>query len=325
MPTQADPSAESGPIMNATGTRSLSRETALLILAQQDPERVPTGKSGINCSMKKTILALLGVSALLVSACGSTDDTNDEATAESVCVAGIKDKAGPIGDVDVADIVTAAGNDGSFSVKGKLTGSLDSGAAVAYDVSCVAKPDGKSLVSNEVSYVSSTEPDAGGAPTTSVKPKSTTPALPTIGQPVTSGGAIITINSVLESQSITAQPERSITRGEYAEQAPRSGGKFVIVDTTVLNDGKVSMDLTCSFPIQNKLITADNRQYDPIDDLYKIQGNPECNDGLQPGFDSHMIYVYEIPTAAVPAQFGFADMESQTYNNLTLINVANAG
>ncbi|MFB9784682.1 hypothetical protein [Rhodococcus baikonurensis] len=85
------------------------------------------------------------------------------------------------------------------------------------------------------------------------------------------------------------------------------------------------MDLTCSFPIQNKLITADKRQYDPIDALYKIQGNRECNDGLQPGFDSHMVYVYEIPTAAVPAQFEFADMETQTYNDLTLINVANAG
>ncbi|KPH20504.1 hypothetical protein AN948_06445 [Rhodococcus sp. ADH] len=275
--------------------------------------------------MKKTILALLGVSAFLISACGSADDTHDEAKAESVCLSGIKDKAGPIGDIAVADVVTVAGNDGSFSIRGKLTGSLDSGAAVAYDVSCIAKVDGKSLVSSEVSYVSSTSPDASGAPTTSAKPKSATPALPTIGQPVTSGGAIVTINSVVESQSITAQPERSITRGEYAEQAPRSGGKFVIVDTTVLNDGKVSMDLTCSFPIQNKLITADKRQYDPIDDLYKIQGNPECNDGLQPGFDSHMVYVYEIPTAAVPAQFGFADMETQTYNNLTLINVANAG
>lgn len=296
-----------------------------MVLAEQDSWRVPTGRSGINFSMKKTILALLGVSALLVSACGSADDTNDEAKAESVCVAGIKDKAGPIGDVAVADIVTAAGNDGSFSVNGKLTGSLDSGAAVAYDVSCVAKVDGKSLVSSEVSYVSSTSPEASGAPTTSAKPKLATPVLPTIGQPVTSGGAIITINSVVESQSVTAQPERSITRGEYAEQAPRSGGKFVIVDTTVLNDGKVSMDLTCSFPIQNKLITADKRQYDPIGDLYKIQGNPECNDGLQPGFDSRMVYVYEIPTAAVPAQFGFADMETQTYNNLTLINVANAG
>ncbi|GAA3130720.1 hypothetical protein [Rhodococcus baikonurensis] len=163
---------------------------------------------------EETILALLGVSAFLVSACGSADDTHDEAKAESVCVAGVKDKAGPIGDVAVADIVTAPGNVGSFSVKGKLTGSLDSGAAVAYDVGCVAKVGGKSLVSSEVSYVSSTSSDASGAATTSAMPKSATPALPTIGQPVISGGAIITINSVVESQSVTAQPERSIARGE---------------------------------------------------------------------------------------------------------------
>lgn len=157
---------------------------------------------------------MLGVSAALISACGSADDTHDEAKAESVCVAGIKDKAGPIGDIAVADVVTVAGNDESFSVKGKLTGSLDSGAAVAYDVGCVAKVDGKSLVSSEVSSVSSTSSDASGAPTTSAKPISATPALPTIEQPVTRGGAIITINSVVESQSITAQPERSIARGE---------------------------------------------------------------------------------------------------------------
>ncbi|OFV78585.1 hypothetical protein RERY_07170 [Rhodococcus erythropolis] len=73
---------------------------------------------------EETILALLGVSAFLVSACGSADDTHDEAKAESVCVAGVKDKAGPIGDVAVAvaDIVTAPGNVGSFFCQGKVDG-----------------------------------------------------------------------------------------------------------------------------------------------------------------------------------------------------------
>lgn len=98
-----------------------------------------------------------------------------------------------------------------------------------------------------------------------------------------SGGAIITINSVVESQSVTAQPERSITRGEYAEQAPRSGGKFVIVDTTALNDGKVSMDLTCSFPIQNKLITADSGNTTRLATCTRFRVTPHGTTDFSPG------------------------------------------
>ncbi|RAL31131.1 DUF4352 domain-containing protein [Rhodococcus sp. AQ5-07] len=275
--------------------------------------------------MKKTILALLGVSAVLISGCSSADDASDDSKAESTCISAIKDKAGPIGDVEIVDVVTGKGDDGAFAVKAKLTGSLDSGSAVSYDVSCVAKPDGNSFATGGVTYISTTKSTSGGATSTSTAARAAAPALPTSGQPVTSGGAVITINSVVESQSITAQPENSISRGEYAEQAPRSGGKFVIVDTTVLNNGKVSMDLTCGYPIRNKLITADNRQYDSIGSLYKVQGNPECNDNLQPGFDSHMMYVYEIPVAAAPSQFAFSDTEGQPGGSQALINIANAG
>lgn len=124
------------------------------------------------------------------------------------------------------------------------------------------------------------------------------------------------MNSVTESPTISYQ--QSGYAGDYADQPARSGGKYVIVDTTVLNDSSASIDLTCSFPIQESLTTVDRRQYDTIDSEYKIEGNPECNDNLQPGFDAAMKYVYEIPVAAEPLAFGFAEVESN-YDNPTYV------
>lgn len=94
---------------------------------------------------------------------------------------------------------------------------------------------------------------------------------------------------------------------EFTERVPRAGGKFVVVDTTVLNDGLTPIDITCAGPIRNTLTTEGQRQYSTVDEQYNIQGNPECNDMLQPGFDAPMKFVYEVPAAAVPVAFGFSD------------------
>ena len=77
-----------------------------------------------------------------------------------------------------------------------------------------------------------------------------------------------------------------------------SGGRFVVVATTVQNRTKESMDLTCSLPIQTEVYDDEGAQYDEIEDLYQIAGNPECNAELQPGFSHAMTYIYLVPTSA---------------------------
>lgn len=129
------------------------------------------------------------------------------------------------------------------------------------------------------------------------------PGTPGIGEAVTNGGAKITVNSVTSTPTISSRP--GMIRGEFAPKDARAGGQFIVVDATVENVGKVSMDLTCGYPIANKLIDDEKRQFDTIEDLHRVEGNPECNAGLQPGFSSEMKWIYEIPTTAVPMMFGF--------------------
>lgn len=78
--------------------------------------------------------------------------------------------------------------------------------------------------------------------------------------------------------------------------------------THVVNNAKVSLDLTCSLPVQTKLVDVQQRNFDAIDDLYKLKGNPECNDQLQPGFEADMTWVYLVPKNASVVGWGFRDL-----------------
>jgi hypothetical protein len=74
-----------------------------------------------------------------------------------------------------------------------------------------------------------------------------------------------------------------------------------------VNNAKASLDLTCGLPVTTALVDDQQRNFDPIDDLYKLKGNPECNDNLQPGFESDMTWVYRAPTTAKILGWGFQD------------------
>lgn len=131
---------------------------------------------------------------------------------------------------------------------------------------------------------------------------------PIIGEEARSQGIAITVHGLAEQPTITVNDSGYTGESaEFTERVPRAGGKFVVVDTTVLNDGLTPIDITCAGPIRNTLTTEGQRQYSTVDEQYNIQGNPECNDMLQPGFDAPMKFVYEVPAAAVPVAFGFSD------------------
>lgn len=127
---------------------------------------------------------------------------------------------------------------------------------------------------------------------------------------MSNGGVTLTVTAARVTDSIEMN-ESNFRPGsgyeEYTRTEPDAGGRFVVIETHVVNDAKVSMDLTCSLPISTVLADAQDRSFDPIPELYKLKGNPECNDQLQPGFEADMTYVYLVPTDATITGWGFTD------------------
>jgi hypothetical protein len=136
-----------------------------------------------------------------------------------------------------------------------------------------------------------------------------------IGQTYRHLGIVITLIDVAASPSIRLS-ERSRRSGsgyeEYEEVIAGSGAKFVTVKTRVMNDAQASIDLTCGYPIKNHLIDDHGRRFDAISKLYRIRGNPACNDNLQPGFASDMTWIYRVPLDAVISAFEFEDLTDFT-------------
>jgi hypothetical protein len=159
----------------------------------------------------------------------------------------------------------------------------------------------------------SSSTDTGATPAAKA-PAATTSAAPTygqVGQTLNNHGITLTLTKVSSPATIDMNEsgfQQNSSYVKYTKTSPQAGGRYVQIDTHVKNDAKVSLDLTCSLPILTKLVDVQQRNFDPIDDLYKLKGNPECNKQLQPGFASDMTYVYEIPADSVVAGWGFQDL-----------------
>ena len=188
---------------------------------------------------------------------------------------------------------------------------------------------GAVLAAAVAAILANSSPDAAsGSSTTStlpvqlsvVPPTQTTHEVPPAGgisQTVVNGGITLTVDTV-------SQPP-TIERNRKGTVAPQPGAKFVQVETTIKNTGNKSVDLTCGYPIANKLWDAGKRQFDTVDALYELPGNPGCTDNLQPGFSSKMSYVYEVPQDAVAEFFGFADSDVNYGSNTSFISLTPRG
>lgn len=139
-----------------------------------------------------------------------------------------------------------------------------------------------------------------------------------VGRPVRNGGITLTVDKVGNPptyQRVSNSMRKDSEYAEFSAVSPRAGGKFVQIDATVLNSGVKAIDLTCSWPINAVVVDTDGRNYKPVDSLYELPGTPGCNDDLNPGFDSHMIWVFEVPSAANITLFGFADTDTDAYDH----------
>ena len=166
---------------------------------------------------------------------------------------------------------------------------------------------------------------SGDAGESSAAPTTEAPKYEGMGVAVKGDGATVTVNAAYETDELELNPSgwKAGTRPTETTTA-RDGGKFVVIQTEVTNEGQKDMDLTCGFAIQAELQTDPTASYKPIDSLYLVPGNPECNDQLGAGFDTSMTWVFEIPKNRKVTTFGFADPQL-AYNDLTYIRLDKFG
>lgn len=172
---------------------------------------------------------------------------------------------------------------------------------------------------------STNEANPGETPTSTASAStSAQPHLPQAGEAVEAPGVTLTVDSVSEADHLMLHAD-GVKRGFKPEErldAP-SGGRFITVATTVENTGLDSWDLTCGFALQAHIFSDEEQRFDPVGELYRILGNPECNDDVNPGFESTMIWSFAVPDGIEITHFGFADPETH-YNDLTVIDIVDA-
>ncbi|HVX06703.1 hypothetical protein [Humibacter sp.] len=127
------------------------------------------------------------------------------------------------------------------------------------------------------------------------------PTLPGVGSTLTNSGATITVTGAADASTVTwnnSYFRQGSGNETYIDKPPAAGNKFFIVTATVTNSGTDSMDMTCSLPVEFKAVSANHQNFDPIDDLYNVKSNPECNHLLEPESSEPMTWVFEVPNDA---------------------------
>lgn len=122
---------------------------------------------------------------------------------------------------------------------------------------------------------------------------------------------MLTVNDAYAGESVSYTG--GIESAETPDAKPRTvraprGGRYVFVETTVENETDLAIDLTCSVPVDGKVVSASERRFEPISGLRQIEDNPPCGELLEPGSERDVTWVYAVPAAAEIAAFEFADV-----------------
>lgn len=176
---------------------------------------------------------------------------------------------------------------------------------------------------NNESAASEAAESSPAAPSTSAD---NGPEVGEVGQAMSNRGVTLTVTAARVADVIELN-KSNYQQGSgfetYTPTPPDTGGKFVIVETHVVNNAQVSMDLTCGYPIATALVDDRDRQFDPIDSLHEIRANPDCNAQLPPGFEDDMTYIFMVPTDAQIVGFAFSDAtaldNSSAYTGIRLM------
>lgn len=139
----------------------------------------------------------------------------------------------------------------------------------------------------------------------------------TVGESVTNGGVDLTIKKATAVDTVGMTMD--INSPKVTQEKPPAGGRYIRIDTVVENSGKKSMDLTCMAPVQIVAIDSKEREFNTLEDLYKIVDNPGCNDQLQPGFKDEMAWVFMVPEDAEITGVSFYDSQQSMYDQPSFI------
>lgn len=179
---------------------------------------------------------------------------------------------------------------------------------------------------DEPTHVTSKGQEPAAAPISSPVPASTPDVdIFETGEAATHGGVQMTVHTIAASPTVRLN-ETNYRSGSgyetYTDVAAPAGGHYVTMTTTVKNAGKTSMDLTCGYPIDVALMDSDARAFDPIDSLYKMENNPECNARLQPGFEASMTYAFLVPDDATVVAAAIRDTETEYSSMPSLVRIS---
>jgi len=146
-----------------------------------------------------------------------------------------------------------------------------------------------------------------------------------VGERVSNLGITLTVTEVNAADSIPLN-ETNYPQGSgyetYTDTPAGPDAKYVTVKAHIINNTNKSLDLTCSLPIKTLLIDDTQQQFDPLPDLDKIQGNPDCNAPLQPGFESDMTWAYRVPANTHVTRWAFEDLtDMQGRNQYTGVRI----
>ena len=129
------------------------------------------------------------------------------------------------------------------------------------------------------------------------------------GETVTSGGVDMKLLSAGEQATINYDTcGNGCISGTYGPKSPDENTKYWVATVEVTNNTKKPMDITCSYPYEIFALNSDSQQYTPIDSLYLVEGNPECNAQLQPGMTDTVTYPFMVPLDAKMVAIGFRDV-----------------
>ncbi|GAA1764435.1 hypothetical protein [Kocuria aegyptia] len=129
--------------------------------------------------------------------------------------------------------------------------------------------------------------------------------------PAENKGLVMTVDKFVETPTITINDSgyRSDSPlAEWRDVPPDKEGKFFVAETTIKNNTDSALDLTCSSPVDIRLLDDEGKSFGPIENLYEMQGNPECNYQLEPGFESKMNYAFAAPHGAKAEMIVFAPL-----------------
>ncbi len=130
-----------------------------------------------------------------------------------------------------------------------------------------------------------------------------------LGEAVRDGGIEVTVTAARYADAVDLG-------NDYSGYTPTPAGadaRYVVVETTVLNDTAESISPGCGGGLSTAVLDDRDRRFDKISETSRLRGNSAaCFPAVQPGFSATVTFVYRVPARADIARFVFRDQADFT-------------